>query len=169
LVLKNNNFNCKTKIQGATRDRDALIEELRKLREGLQQENEEMAKKNQMLGRKLVDLRKAKEKLEAQLSDKQEREGTLVNDLRKRLLQHVYDMHNWKVFLDQDKEYDSEGLHIVMEGVLADLTFKEQVVTLENAIQEETDILTRLYADKHKPEPTKDSARGESSKKKGKK
>jgi chromosome segregation ATPase len=134
-------------IEGATRDRDALIEELRKLREGLQQENEEMSKKNQALGRKLVDLKKTRENLELELCSKQEKEGKLVNDLRKRLLQHVYDMHNWKVFLEQDKEYDSEGLHIVMEGVLADLSFKEQVVTLENAIQEETDILIRLYSE----------------------
>lgn len=134
----------KNQIEDAKRERDALVEELRKLREGLQLENEEMVKKNQLLGKRLVDLRKTREGIEDTLCSRQELEGRLVNDLRKRLLQHVYDMHNWKVFLDQNKEYDSEGLHIVMEGVLADLSFKEQVVTLENAIQEETEILKTL-------------------------
>jgi len=131
-------------IEAATRDRDALLEELKKLREGLQLENEEMARKNQVLGKKLVDLKKAREDLENSLCAKQERQGKIINALRSKLLQHVNDMHTWKVFLEQDKEYDSEGLHIVMEGVLADLTFKEQVVTLDNAIQEETDILEKL-------------------------
>jgi len=133
-------------IAAATRDRDALLEELRKLREGLQLENEEMARKNQVLGKKLVDLKKSREDLENSLCAKQERQGKIINALRSKLLQHVNDMHTWKVFLEQDKEYDSEGLHIVMEGVLADLTFKEQVVTLDNAIQEETDILEKLLA-----------------------
>jgi len=150
-------------IQEATRDRDALIEELRKLREGLQLENEEMLKKNQLLGRKLVDLKKARENVEKDLCAKQELEGQYVNDLRKKLLQHVYDMHNWKVFLEQNKDYDSEGLHIVMEGVLADLSFKEQVITLENAIQEETEILARLTAEnKIVPAPSTSESLGSS-------
>jgi len=135
-------------IAGATRDRDALLEELKKLREGLQMENEDMAKKNQVLGKKLVDLKKTRDQLESSLCEKQETEGKFVNALRQKLLQHVNDMHTWKVFLEQDKEYDSEGLHIVMEGVLADLSFKEQVVTLENAIQEETDLLAKCFADR---------------------
>jgi len=135
-------------IQEATKDRDALLEELRKLREGLQQENEEMSKKNQALGRKLVDLKKSREDVESSLAAKQELQGKYVNNLRKLLLRHVFDMHTWKDFLEFDMEYDSEGLHIVMEGVLADLTFKEQVVTLENAIQEETEILARLLVER---------------------
>jgi DNA repair exonuclease SbcCD ATPase subunit len=135
-------------IAAATKDRDALLEELKKLREGLQMENEDMAKKNQVLGKRLVDLKKAREDLENSLCAKQEKQGKLVIALRQKLLQHVNDMHTWKVFLEQDKEYDSEGLHIVMEGVLADLTFKEQVVTLDNAIQEETDILAKLLSEK---------------------
>jgi len=141
-------------IQAATKDRDALLEELRKLREGLQMENEDLAKKNQILGKRLVDLKKAREDLENALCARQEREGKMIFSLRQKLLQHVNDMHTWKVFLDQDKDYDSEGLHIVMEGVLADLTFKEQVVTLDNAIQEETDILAKLLAEK--PEDERD-------------
>jgi len=154
----------KNQIQEAIRDRDALIEELRKLREGLQLENEEMLKKNQLLGRKLVDLKKAREGLENDLCAKQELEGQYINDLRKKLLQHVYDMHNWKVFLEQNKDYDSEGLHIVMEGVLADLSFKEQVITLENAIQEETEILARLTKEnKIQGAPTTDGSKPEKS------
>jgi len=139
-------------IAAATKDRDALLEELRKLREGLQMENEDMAKKNQVLGKRLVDLKKSREDLENSLCAKQEREGKKVAALRQKLLQHVNEMHTWKVFLEQDKEYDSEGLHIVMEGVLADLSFREQVVTLDNAIQEETDILLKLLAEKSEDE-----------------
>jgi len=115
-------------------------------------ENEDMAKKNQVLGKRLVDLKKSREDLENSLCAKQEREGKKVAALRQKLLQHVNEMHTWKVFLEQDKEYDSEGLHIVMEGVLADLSFREQVVTLDNAIQEETDILLKLLAEKSEDE-----------------
>lgn len=44
-------------------------------------------------------------------------------------------MHNWKIFLEQDKEYISEDLHIHMEAEIDDLDFEEQVMTLDSAIQ----------------------------------
>jgi len=108
------------------------------------------------------------------MRQKQEENSRTIHLIRKHLLQHVRDMHVWKVFLDQDKEYEAEDLHIVMEPELESLAFSVQMNTLDKAITEENTkldelLLERIEADKlkevkpvagvkHHPEvvPTKD-------------
>lgn len=57
-------------------------------------------------------------------------------------------MHVWKVFLEQDREYESEDLHIVMEAELEDMEFGEQVETLDTAITEENERLEKLLKER---------------------
>jgi hypothetical protein len=63
-------------------------------------------------------------------------------------------MHNWKIFLEQDKEYISEDLHIHMEAELDELSFEEQVGTLDSAIQgllPRVTVLTCFRGKRHPP------------------
>jgi len=79
------------------------------------------------------------------MKQKQEENSRTIHQIRKHLLQHVKDMHVWKVFLDQDKEqYEADDLHIVMEPELEDLPFSQQMSTLDKAISEENSKLDEL-------------------------
>jgi hypothetical protein len=61
------------------------------------------------------------------LSKIQEEQGQAVIDLHKKLAKHVKDMHVWKDFLEQDKEYDSVDIHITMGEDIAHDTFDTKV------------------------------------------
>eukprot|EP01128_Nolandella_sp_AFSM9_P012425 TRINITY_DN926_c0_g1_i1.p1 TRINITY_DN926_c0_g1~~TRINITY_DN926_c0_g1_i1.p1 ORF type:complete len:540 (+),score=215.52 TRINITY_DN926_c0_g1_i1:32-1621(+) len=131
-----------------TKERDNLREELRKTREELQREKEELEAQNADLLANLNKSKKMREELEELLKQQQENHSKSIHALRKHLLQHVHDMHVWKVFLEQDREYESEDLHIVMEAELEDMDFGEQVDTLDTAITEENERLEKLLKER---------------------
>jgi hypothetical protein len=68
-----------------------------------------------------------REALEQHLSKIQEEQGQAVIDLHKKLAKHVRDMHVWKDFLEQDKEYDSVDIHITMGEDIKDDAFDSKV------------------------------------------
>jgi len=82
------------------------------------------------------------------LSKIQEEQGAAVIDLHKHLGKHVRDMHTWKDFLEQDKEYDSVDLHITMAEDLKAETFEAKVDIIEGAFNEETSLLAKLLLEK---------------------
>jgi Fe2+ transport system protein B len=87
------------------------------------------------------------------MRQKQEENSRTIHLIRKHLLQHVKDMHVWKVFLDQGKEYDAEDLHTVMEPELQKtLSFEVQMTTLDKAITEENTKLDELHQERIKAE-----------------
>jgi len=133
-LLKANSGDTVTQLQNAkdeiTRERDALREELKNTREQLLREKKELEAKNAELQANLAKARKS------------------IHALRKHLLQHVHDMHVRKVFLEQDREYESEDLHIVMENELEGMEFAEQVQTLDTAISEENVRLEKLLKER---------------------
>jgi len=92
--------------------------------------------------------KKEKEELEQHLSKVQEEQGQAVIDLHKKLGKHVHDMHAWKDFLEQDKEYDSVDLHITMAEELEGEAFDQKISTVEGAFTEETDILAKLLKER---------------------
>jgi len=138
----------RSKIGEVEADRERLQEELRKLREGMKKENEEIAEKNAQLKKRLDQERKDREALEQHLSKIQEEQGQAVIDLHKKLAKHVRDMHTWKDFLEQDKEYDSLDLHIGMAEDLKNEPFEAKVDIVNEAFKEETAILERLFKEK---------------------
>jgi len=139
----------KARISEVEQDRDRLLEELRKLKEGMKKENEEIAEKNAQLKKKLEQEKKEREALEQQLSKTQEEQGSAIIDLHKKLAKHVKDMHTWKDFLEQDKEYDSTDLHITMAVDLAPEPFDTKVDTIDGAFKEETSILSKLLVERN--------------------
>jgi len=141
-----------TKLQAAkdeiTKERDALREELKNTRDQLTREKKELEAKNAELAASLKKSQKMREELEEIMKKQQENHSKSIHVLRKHLLQHVHDMHVWKVFLEQDREYESEDLHIVMEAELEGMEFSEQVNTLDTAISEENERLAKLLKER---------------------
>jgi DNA repair exonuclease SbcCD ATPase subunit len=150
--LKSNSGDTVTQLQNAkdeiTRERDALREELKNVRDQLTREKKELEAKNAELQASLNKARKMREELEEIMKRQQENHSKSIHALRKHLLQHVHDMHVWKVFLEQDREYESEDLHIVMESELEGMEFAEQVQTLDTAITEENERLEKLLKER---------------------
>jgi len=138
----------KSKIHEVERDRDRLLEELRKLKEGMKRENDEIAEKNAQLRKRLEQEKKDREALEQHLSKIQEEQGAAVIDLHKHLAKHVRDMHTWKDFLEQDKEYDSVDLHITMSEDLKGESFDQKVDIIDGAFHEETSLLAKLLIER---------------------
>jgi len=151
-ALKANSGDSVTKLQNAKdemqRERDALREELKNVRDQLTKEKKDLEAKNAELQASLNKSKKMRDELEEIMKKQQENHSKSIHVLRKHLLQHVHDMHVWKVFLEQDREYESEDLHIVMEGELEGMEFGEQVNTLDTAITEENERLAKLLKER---------------------
>jgi len=153
-LLQSSGSDSEKQLQNAkddmARERDAVKEELKKTKERLLKEREELQKQHEELLANLKKAAKAREELEELMKTKQEHHGRSIHSLRKHLLQHVHDMHVWKVFLEQDREYESEDLHIIMEPELDGFSFSEQVSTLDTAVTEENEKLDRLHKEREK-------------------
>lgn len=137
-----------SKVDEITRERDSLKEDLKNLKDQHAREKKELEEKNALLQADLNKSRKMREELEEIMKKQQENHSKSIHVLRKHLLQHVHDMHVWKVFLEQDRMYDSEDLHIAMEKDLESLPFHEQIQTLDEAITEENNQLERLLKER---------------------
>jgi hypothetical protein len=127
------------------KERDAIKDELQKTKDKLNKEKEELQHEQEELIANNKRAQKAREELEEKMKQKQEENSRTIHLIRKHLLQHVKDMHVWKVFLDQDKEtYEADDLHIVMEPELQSLPFSQQMSTLDKATSEENHKLDEL-------------------------
>jgi len=127
------------------KERDSVKEELQKTKDKLTKEKETLLPQQEKLLSSLKKAQKDREELEEKMRQKQEENSRTIHLIRKHLLQHVKDMHVWKVFLDQGKEYDAEDLHSVMEPELEALSFAVQMTTLDKAISEENSKLDELH------------------------
>jgi len=131
------------------KERDIMREELQKTKAQLTKEKEDLQSEHEELLSNVRRVQKAKEELEEKMKQKQEEHSRSIHLLRKHLLQHVRDLHVWKVFLEQDREYESEDLHVVMEPEIESiLPFSKQVSTLDTAINEENVKLDSLQRER---------------------
>jgi len=120
-----------------------------------------LLKKNKKLAKKYEQEKKEREELEKHLSKIQEEQGHAVGSLQKKLARHVRDMHTWKDYLEQDKEYNSIDLHITMAEDLKGDPFDEKLKIVGEAFTEETSLLAKLLNDKNGGSP-KVEEKGES-------
>jgi len=126
------------------KERDLVKEELAKTQEQLNKEKEELEAEQDELTNNLKRATKTREKLEEEMSANQDTHTKSIHALRTHLLQHVQMMHVYKNFLEQDREYESEDLHIVMETELEDMSFADQIKALDTAINEEYEKLVGM-------------------------
>eukprot|EP01123_Difflugia_compressa_P000793 TRINITY_DN1091_c0_g1_i1.p1 TRINITY_DN1091_c0_g1~~TRINITY_DN1091_c0_g1_i1.p1 ORF type:complete len:532 (-),score=122.91 TRINITY_DN1091_c0_g1_i1:54-1649(-) len=130
------------------KERDSIREELQKTKDKLNKEKEDLLAENDLLTANVRRAQRAREELEERMKQSQEEHSKTIHLLRKHLLQHVRDMHVWKVFLEQDREYESEDLHLEMEPELESMPFAEQIATVDTAISEENTKLDELLKER---------------------
>jgi len=171
-LLQSSSADTTTNLQSAKdemkKERDSVREELKKTKEALAKEKEELTNKQNELISNLKKNQKAREELEEIMNKKQEAHGQSIHALRKRLLKHVHDMHVWKNFLDQERDYESEDLHVTMFPELVEFPFSEQVHTLDTAISEENvklDSLKKEREEEIKAEAAASKGKGDEVKK----
>jgi len=64
-----------------------------------------------------------------------------MDPLLDTLAKHLKEMHEWKVFLAQGREYESENIQLVVEKEISEFSFDDQLVTLAEALSEESEKL----------------------------
>jgi len=144
-----NQYQLESAKEEVKKERDIMREELQKTKALLTKEKEVLLSEHEDLLSNVRKAQKVKEELEEKMKQRQEEHSRSIHLLRKHLLQHVRDLHVWKVFLEQDREYESEDLHVVMEPEIESiLPFSKQVTTLDTAINEENAKLDSLQKER---------------------
>uniref|UniRef100_A0A6B2L1E5 Calponin-homology (CH) domain-containing protein n=1 Tax=Arcella intermedia TaxID=1963864 RepID=A0A6B2L1E5_9EUKA len=161
-LLKSSSGENQTHLESAKeeakKERDLIKEELQKTKDKLNKEKEDLQAEQEDLVKNVRRAQKAREELEEAMKNRQQEQGKAIHDLRKHLLDHVRNLHVWKIFLEQDREYESEDLHLVMEPELESLSFAEQISTLATAIDEEDVKLDALLVERKEEDAKKKAA-----------
>jgi chromosome segregation ATPase len=117
--------------------RDALL----KAKEQLEKDVNELRAEKENLLNQINIAKKEREKLEAEFNEAQQKAAKSMDPLLDTLARHLKDMHEWKVFLAQGREYESENIQLVVEKEISEFSFDDQLVTLAEALSEENEKL----------------------------
>jgi len=128
------------------KERDELLKATKKL----EKEIEELEKQFTRFSKKLAKEQRVRKELESFL-DKQKQNWDLgVSAIRQNLLQHISDMNVWKVFLEQNSDYQVEDSVLFKDETVSANPHPEQIRLLDQALQEEVSRFGVLLDDKTK-------------------
>jgi len=119
----------------------ALRDELLKAKEQLEKETAELRAEKADLLAQIANAKQGREKLEAEFNEQQQKAAAAIDPLLDTLAKHLKEMHEWKVFLAQGREYESENIQHVVEKEISEFSFDDQLVTLAEALSEESEKL----------------------------
>jgi hypothetical protein len=119
----------------------ALRDELLRAKEQLEKDVNELRAEKENLLNQINTAKKEREKLEAEFNEAQQKAAKSMDPLLDTLARHLKDMHEWKVFLAQGREYESENIQLVVEKEISEFSFDDQLVTLAEALSEENEKL----------------------------
>jgi len=123
-------------LQESTANRDAVLEELKKIKSLLQKEKEEMEKLNKKLLKQEAKARKVKEGLEEIMKNEQAALNRSIDEFRKHLLIHLQDMNTWRPILEDHREFDwKTQAKVPTNESIAGKPFNEQVLKLSGAVK----------------------------------
>jgi len=137
------------KLEEATKNRDALRDELRKAKEELQKEREELEAQQKKLLNKVERVTKSKQELEVidQEGDQfhQKSLPSLCNNIR----QHTRDLNPWANILEEDRSYKYKHVN-VPEDDIHKKEFLEQMKTLKELVVRQNINFEKLLNDRKK-------------------
>lgn len=131
-------------LEETTREKEslsALKDELLKAKEQLEKETAELRKEKADLLNQINAAKKERERLEAEFNEAQKKAASAMDPLLDTLAKHLREMHEWKVFLAQGREYESEKIQLLVEKEISEFSYDDQLVTLSEALAEENDKL----------------------------
>eukprot|EP01125_Pyxidicula_operculata_P004695 TRINITY_DN175_c0_g1_i1.p1 TRINITY_DN175_c0_g1~~TRINITY_DN175_c0_g1_i1.p1 ORF type:complete len:658 (-),score=232.24 TRINITY_DN175_c0_g1_i1:609-2582(-) len=138
-----------TKKDEATKARDALREELRKAKEQFAKQKEDLNNEHESLLSKYQNNKKLKEQLEEVWKKEEECHAETISALRKQTLRHLRDLNNWKVYLEQDREYsETKQIELPSEDTMKTASFVEQVKSLNVVVTDENNKLRNLIKER---------------------
>lgn len=141
-------------------------ERLRRDKRDAEEERDEFKRERDALEREQRDMmdsmeafKAARSKMEGEF-DQRSKLGLLGLDaLRINLLEHLKDMHIWKTYLEQDRQYQSEGIQVATESAIAQSSFEDQLATLTTALGSENSKLQMLLKDREREEAEKKASK----------
>eukprot|EP01128_Nolandella_sp_AFSM9_P010463 TRINITY_DN7237_c0_g1_i1.p1 TRINITY_DN7237_c0_g1~~TRINITY_DN7237_c0_g1_i1.p1 ORF type:complete len:448 (-),score=155.56 TRINITY_DN7237_c0_g1_i1:52-1374(-) len=122
----------------------ALRDELLKAKSALEAETAALRSEKDELTSQIDISRKERERLEAEFNEEQTKNAAAITPLNETLTEHLKKLHEWKGFLAQDRDYESEKIQLLVEKEISDLSFDDQLFTLAEALSEENDKLKSL-------------------------
>jgi len=131
-----------------TKERDHIKEELKSTKDKLSKENEEIAAKNEELSSNLKKVNRLREELEEISKQQEENNQTSLTILRKHLIGHIKDMQTWKVYLEKDREYKPDPIHIISEEDCVILPYRRQLFELNALVIGENKLLGKLIGER---------------------
>jgi len=137
--------NAKDELQ---KERDQIREELKHTKEKLAKEKEELSQQNEQLKANLRNNSKLKQELEEILASAEQNEAMSLDILRKHVLIHIRDLHTWKVYLEEDREFEPEKVKLTTDKQLEGKPFAEQVSLLDKALLEDNERLETLVKER---------------------
>lgn len=137
-------------------------EKLRREKRDAEEERDEFKRERDALEREQRDMmdsmeafKAARTKMEGEF-DHRSKLGLLGLDaLRINLLEHLKDMHIWKTYLEQDRQYQSEGIQVATESAIAQSSFEDQLTALTTALGSENTKLQTLLKEREREEAEK--------------
>jgi len=131
-------------LEQETKEKEALLAlraQLLKDKEQLERETAELRAEKADLLSQINTAKKERERLEAEFNEAQQKAAAALDPLLDTLAKHLKEMHEWKVFLAQGREYESENIQLVVEKEISEFSFDDQLVTLAEALSEESEKL----------------------------
>jgi chromosome segregation ATPase len=122
--------------------------ELEAEREHLQKEREALEHEQKGMMESMERFNKAKQNMEAQYQQRADMEAKGLDLLRKNLVEHLGDMHTWKKYLEQDREYKADSIQNVTEKAIASASFEDQCTQLSQALASENTRLQQLLKER---------------------
>jgi hypothetical protein len=119
----------------------ALRDELLRAKEQLEKETADLRAEKADLLNQINTAKKERERLEAEFNEAQQKAAASMDPLLDTLAKHLKEMHEWKVFLAQGREYESENIQLVVEKEISEFSYDDQLVTLAEALSEENEKL----------------------------
>jgi cortexillin 1/2 len=118
-------------------DKDDEIRGLKSKLEEQEKEIEKYKQEKEEYERDLADMRDRFKKLKEKLDERADLEKKSLDVLRKNLIEHLNDMNQWKDYLEQDREYESEKIQLRAEKEIADRSFEDQLEYLSDSLGSE--------------------------------
>jgi cortexillin 1/2 len=118
-------------------DKDADIRGLKSSLEEKEKSIEKLQHEKEEAEQEVSEMRNRFKKLKEELDARAALEKSSLDVLRKNLVEHLNDMNQWKDFLEQDREYESERVQQRSEKEIADRSFEDQLEYLSDALGSE--------------------------------
>jgi chromosome segregation ATPase len=142
------------------------LEKVKREKKEIEEERDEFKRERDALDREQRDMldsmeafKGARSKMEGEY-DQRNKLGLLgLDTLRKNLLEHLKDMNTWKVYLEQDRQYQAETIQQTTESSIAKSSFEDQLTVLSTALTSENTKLQLLLKDREREEAEKKAAK----------